>query len=315
MDAFFARNRLSAYLDGSLSEGEAAEVEAALARDPALHADFEAMKRAVSLLREVGPRTAPPDLHGRIMARVAREPQPVGRLAWLRRPLSRLPVEGFALAAAALLVVVAIQWKPDQQVQPPPPPVKDPVAQVEPQQPPATPPTTVAPPALTPAEKPAPRNVDLGTVVPVTPRQTSTTVSAPETPYQAPWEQQAQTPNEATTSTTEPGLESTLSAGVSMRTPLYYRLTTRDPAVLQALAGIAGDAGGQLKQGGGGSAATTLTTEHDYATVSLVVPPGSLGEVTTAIKGLGAIANPPPAKGPLFAADQVVVVLDVQYMP
>lgn len=315
MDAFFARNRLSAYLDGSLSEGEAAEVEAALARDPALHADFEAMKRAVTLLRQVGPRTAPPDLHSRIMARVAREPKPVARLAWLRRPLSRLPVEGLALAAAALLVVVAIQWKPGQE-QAPLPPVKDPVAQVEPQQNPATPATTVEQPAPTAAE-PTPKTVDLGTAVPVAPHRTPTTVTAPETPYQAPWEQPKNpTSTDAKPASSDPGLESALSSGVSMRTPLYYRLTTQDPEVLQALAGIASNAGGQLKRGSGdGSAATTLTNEQNYATVSLVVPPGSLGEVTTAIKGLGAIANPPPAKGPLFAADQVIVVLDVQYNP
>ena len=70
MDAFFAKNRLSAYLDGSLPEGEAAEVEQALAEDPALRAEYESLRQAVKLLREVGPVKAPDDLHKRIMARI-----------------------------------------------------------------------------------------------------------------------------------------------------------------------------------------------------------------------------------------------------
>ena len=81
MDAFFAKNRLSAYLDGSLPEGEAIEVEQALAADPALRAEYEGMRRALKLLREVGPVSAPPDLHSRIMARVAEAGAVVARLA------------------------------------------------------------------------------------------------------------------------------------------------------------------------------------------------------------------------------------------
>ena len=50
MDPFFARNRLSAYLDGALTERESAEIAEALAADPSLRGEYEAMKTAVDLL-------------------------------------------------------------------------------------------------------------------------------------------------------------------------------------------------------------------------------------------------------------------------
>ena len=59
MDTFFARNRLSAYLDGDLPSSEAREVEAALHRDAELRAEYEAMRAGVELLRAHGPIAAP----------------------------------------------------------------------------------------------------------------------------------------------------------------------------------------------------------------------------------------------------------------
>lgn len=114
MDPFFARNRLSAYLDGTLPDGDAAEVEAALAQDPALRREFDEMRRAVELLRTAGPTRAPEGFHARVMAAVEHEPAPGGLLSFLQRSLQRVPVEAMALAAAAVIVVVVIQGSRDE---------------------------------------------------------------------------------------------------------------------------------------------------------------------------------------------------------
>ena len=109
MDTFFAKNRLSSYLDGSLNDAEAAEVEAALSEDAGLRDEYDRMRRAVELLRSVGPTEAPAGFHARVMASVAAEPAPGGVVTLFRRTLGRVPVEALALAAAALLVVLVIQ--------------------------------------------------------------------------------------------------------------------------------------------------------------------------------------------------------------
>lgn len=319
MDAFFARNRLSAYLDGSLSESEASEVEDALQSDPALRADFEAMKRAVGLLRDVGPVRAPPDLHAKIMARVASEPAPGGTLHWLRRPFQRLPMEGLALAAAALLVVLAIQWKPDQP-RPTPPPEAEAVASVNdaPQQPAPTPTTSPSPVPDSGAQK----SLSLGRTLPVptkgAPTPDTRATTAPDEPYVPEWERQG-SGSEPSDDMVEGsvGLEDALTRGVDQRTAIYYRLTTVDPAALEALAEIAERVGGRMLDARGqiSTTAGTLSDEDNLSTVSLVIPPGSLSEVNGALKELGAQTSTPPASGPLHPADQVVIVLDVLYKP
>ncbi len=104
MDAFFARNRLSAYLDGELTAGEARDVEAALAADPALRAELDELRAAVDALRDGGIVEPPPGFADRLAARLEREPMPVGWRRWVRQ----IRPEGAMLAAAALLVVLYV---------------------------------------------------------------------------------------------------------------------------------------------------------------------------------------------------------------
>ena len=52
MDTFFAKNRLSAYLDGALPEAEASEVADAIARDPELKAEYEVKLRQLKAQHE-----------------------------------------------------------------------------------------------------------------------------------------------------------------------------------------------------------------------------------------------------------------------
>lgn len=101
MDAFFARNRLSAYLDGELSGAEAREVEDALARDATLRTEFEDLRRAVDLLRAQGVVDAPPGFADRVRDAVAKEPMPSRWRAMSRR----VRPEVWLVAAVALLVV------------------------------------------------------------------------------------------------------------------------------------------------------------------------------------------------------------------
>lgn len=108
VDSFFARNRLSAYLDGTLSKTEAAEVCEAIARDPELQREYRAMRRALEVLHRQGPLSAPSDLHLRVMGRVTLERGPSTWRARWRRSTARVLVEAIALAAAAVLAVVIL---------------------------------------------------------------------------------------------------------------------------------------------------------------------------------------------------------------
>lgn len=100
-----ANEQLSAYLDGELEEAEVAEIEAQLAADPALREELEMLRDATDFLRTHGPVQAPPTLYGKVMRAVEDEPMPGSWWCWLRRPFG-LPVEGLAVAAAALVVLV-----------------------------------------------------------------------------------------------------------------------------------------------------------------------------------------------------------------
>jgi negative regulator of sigma E activity len=108
MDPFFARNRLSSYLDGTLSDAEAAEVSEAIEHDPTLKEEYEALRRAVNFIKRAGPTEAPSDFHAKVLAAVSAEKAPGGKLVWLFRPLARVPVEAIGVAAAALLVVLFV---------------------------------------------------------------------------------------------------------------------------------------------------------------------------------------------------------------
>lgn len=138
MDEFFAKNRLSAYLDGELETGEAREVEDALARSPELREELDGLRAAAALLRAGGPVPAPKGFARRLDARLSQEPLRVG---W-RRHLHRVRAEAVLLAAAAAAVIVWAGQKPAET-------------------PPEAAPADVAPTALTKGEAPAPPPPDL----------------------------------------------------------------------------------------------------------------------------------------------------------
>lgn len=102
----FADERLSALLDGELDDVERKAVEDAVARDADLRRELEALRRTRDFLRKRGPVEAPPDFLAGVLAKVENEPMPANSpmASFFRRPFG-LPIEGVAIAAAALLVV------------------------------------------------------------------------------------------------------------------------------------------------------------------------------------------------------------------
>ncbi len=97
---------LSAYLDGELSAGERARLEARLATDPALRAELEALRRTVALVRDLPTVPVPRNfILPRTMAARAR-PRPVPTA---RSRLSRMaPFLTAATAVVSFLFVVVL---------------------------------------------------------------------------------------------------------------------------------------------------------------------------------------------------------------
>jgi anti-sigma factor RsiW len=105
-----ATEQLSAYLDDELSADERRAVEASLADDGDLRAELEMLAEARAFLADHGAVSAPAGFLDDVLAAVDDEPEVVD-LGWFQRMrrASRqtlgVPIEGIAVAAAALLVV------------------------------------------------------------------------------------------------------------------------------------------------------------------------------------------------------------------
>jgi len=95
---------LSAYLDGQLSAGERARVDARLAADPALRAELDALRRTVALVRELPPVPVPRNFI--LPQAVAPRPRPE-RPARFRRTWAA-PLLTAATAVVSLMFVVVL---------------------------------------------------------------------------------------------------------------------------------------------------------------------------------------------------------------
>ncbi len=105
MDAATLNDLISGYALDDLTESEARELEAVLARDPALRREAEAVRQALETLAlDAGAQAPPADLRGRVMA-VAEPPR-------RRLRLPTWPVLGFAgmstVGAAAVAAVIVL---------------------------------------------------------------------------------------------------------------------------------------------------------------------------------------------------------------
>lgn len=105
-------DRLSAFIDGDLDPPAVAELERELSDDPVLRQQYEELLAAVEFVREHGPTDAPLGFATRVIAHADDIPM---ASAWWQRllaPFKAIPIEGLAVAMAALLVVYVIGKDP-----------------------------------------------------------------------------------------------------------------------------------------------------------------------------------------------------------
>ena len=343
MDPFFARNRLSAYLDGALDDAEAAEVAAAMEADPTLRSEYEELERAVELLRTHGPTEAPPGFHARLMARVDAEPNQGGVVAWFKRSFAQVPVEALALVAAALVVVVVIQGRPGE----------DPVSALEgakvAETAAAQQTAKVASPAAGASEEPDRAEADLDRIAQTTlpgEAQLGSPAEKAAPSYEAPSSgSYAAKPSSSKAVVTKSGasgsgvdgsyqpewetqgleLETQAPAGgeqaegeaSGLTRPSGYRISLGHPQTLYDLQTIAQQAGGRLTDSKGQALVPrALTYEDNYVLAFIAVPAKQGSTVDSALrKQLRASPMPAPSGSPMYTANQAGFVIEVHYMP
>ena len=327
MDPFFAKNRLSAYIDGQLSEEEARAVERAIRDDDDVRTEYDAMRAAVTLLRRHGPARAPADFQARVLSAIDAQPRP-GVLVLLRDRLRQVPIEAVALAAAALIVVVVLASPDSEGPAAPAPPV-------EVKNGAAAPDITAAPDLSLPTASTAAPTPDPAPPAEATPQKDEThaadpkeaptastgpslqkkAVPPPDDVFVAEWEKQAQDPAPASADLDPEVTPSELYEGVQTgQTTVQYRIAMNDAEVLFSLQQLAQSTGGRLLDASGESLkARTLTTTDNYARVQLVAPPGRADEIHQQLKRLGARAD--VTGSPLFGSQYITFVIEVSYLP
>lgn len=119
---------LSDYVDGTISAADRAEVERALAADPALRAEVEDLRGGLPHLRKLDRAPAPAELSKTVEETIHR--RSAGRFFARRTLGDRVPFGVLLIVAlAALIVIVGLLWssstgslKRDPAPTPPPPP-------------------------------------------------------------------------------------------------------------------------------------------------------------------------------------------------
>lgn len=271
MDDFFARNRLSAWLDGELSASEAAEVEDALARSPALRAEVESLRAGIQLLRDGGPMKAPSGFADRLEARLRTEPAPTGWMSSLRR----VRMEAVMLAAAAALVLVFASQ--NRKVEPEAVAERPEATAVEPTV------EAAAMPGVEPVQ-PTEQVVTLGdepssalspikpTMQETTPKLTSKASKGgvQKEPFVASWEAQPE-------------------VAPTVHSPAQFRLRPTSDMGLRDLEALAASLGGRLTDARGKPMAAVPLESGESKTVKLVLPSVASGEVARRLADLGEI--------------------------
>lgn len=120
---------LSDYVDGTLTPAERAEVDAALATDPALRAELDEVRASMKLLKSLPPAAAPADLGKSVEETIHR--RSAGRFFGRRTLGDRVPFGVLLiLAAIALVIIAGLLWssptgslRRERPAAPPPPSV------------------------------------------------------------------------------------------------------------------------------------------------------------------------------------------------
>ena len=240
MDSFFARNRLSAYLDRTLPKAEAEAVAEAIARDIALSADVQAMHKVLAMMNEVGAVAAPKGFHARTMATIAAQPVPGSQVAWLQRRLARIPTELVALIGAAVVTAIALQRGTASEP-------SDPIA---------------APEYTTPA-------IETPTLPTRETRETPETLTEPAVPSTAPAPAAAKPVKRPKRTVKTPVPD---SLPYDPNEPLAYRILSGGDQVLYDIATLADESGGRLVDVHGKLITPrALNEQNSFAAVYMVV--------------------------------------------
>ncbi len=329
MDDFFVRNRLSAYLDGELPTAEARDVEAALARNPALRAEYEQLREIAEELRIAGPIAPSARFKARLSERLAAEPMPA---AW-RRWLPRVPLEGLALAAVALfaLVLVSKPKTPELPAAPVAPAVEAPVA---------TAPTaadTTAQEGVNPVangvlgDEARPLNTaGRQSMIPykktMPPTGSGSKVLSEKEPYLSAWEQGDNTfsnvpggaitntaGNTATNTGGQEAAKSTTNAVAYSPPPYRYRLRTGSETALKTLASIAAELGGTLVDERGRALPTYPMEAGEARAVKVVVPSYNVEALHARLRQMGDVETMASDPSLLYASGaDVPVAIEVE---
>jgi negative regulator of sigma E activity len=293
METFFARNRLSAYLDGDLPAAEAREVEAALHRDSELRAEYEALRAGVELLRAHGPLSAPEGFAGRLQIRLAAEPAPT---RW-RGVLRRVQPEYVGIAAIAALALIYIGT--DHPAAPVAPVVAPSVAVA---QAPVLPAEQAAPApsaeaGAAPAEAAAPAGADgvLGnesgfstSSKPASPaRPQSTKPTGEREVFQAAWEREdgASTAPDSAVAIAP----ASAPAGLYSPAPWRYRLHASGDNPLKDLMAVASALGGRIVDAKGRSIADYPMDEGDSRSVRVFIPSYNVEALQRKLGDIGSV--------------------------
>ena len=345
MKEFFATNRLSAYIDGQLSDAEMAEVEKSIRENPSVRSEYNRMLHAVELVRNQGPVPVPEGFRDRLEARLALEKAPQPRLRWLPTPLRRLPLEAIGLAMAAILVVSVIQRDPatdsetpetlaKEEAPPTPSPEEPPAVQegvnmdlesdeVELSAAPLSESSRVEgsgkgkeaavqrraiPPASTGKASEEPQT-GMGILPQL--QGSAGSAEAPSEEGSVDWEDQYK---EAGSVSSLSETEASLPA-VSMG-PVRYRLYPKSSEILWQIQRLAERYGAQLQKTNGTSMAPySMTTESNYANLKLRMSPQRMESFVAALRKLGAMSLVEQEETRLYGGGMMELELEVQYEP
>ncbi len=333
MNAFFATNRLSAYIDGDLSDAEMAEVEQAIRENPDLRTEYSRMRSTVERLREKGPMRAPEGFSERLASRLALEKMPRKRLSWLPGPLREIPLEALGLAFAALLVVFLIQRDPSPDV---PAEVvaqeanQDTKLEKAEEESPAPEGDSEANPALaTSKSEESVEDEPAKDPVPNLQKKEGSRTQSEQAPPAAPPQKGVVQSKEALPEGAQEELdweeryaqagrlpEVDAPAATVTLGPVRYRLYPKSPEVLWEIKKLAKRYGARLMTSDGKLAKPfSMTTEENYANLKLQMSPARLEAFVAALKALGAMTLVEQEESKLYSGGMMELELEVQFEP
>jgi len=283
-----ADERLSAYLDGELTDEEVEHLEADLARDAALRAELKRLRAVVRFLHDEGPVRAPLGFHNAVMARIDEEhPVRAPWWAWLRRPFG-MPMEGLAVAAVALLVLAVVGWPGGEA----PPEGEAPVWRDVPAEPDAAPAAMKAPKMEAEEAVPEPPRP-----APQTKREASTKEVSPEEPAAA---------DKGAGVDEEPAPKPDVT-GRSV--PKGYVVVTEDVGALRTLLAVVGKLGGTVTTASGQPVASA-TMASSSESFSITMPSDALASFESELTKLGMLQRDFDDK--LYYGEEVSVAVTLQ---